>query len=157
MVWPGPIDNYMLKRHREDGLSEREVFAELSGLNVAEWVRIVLGVDDLQAAYDAEPEKVRDLCYDVFHMGDLNEKLKDDDMCWLGMTKQPASELHYDGKSIPDVVKDRCDFTLAYPLLPCLILDDMYGKCESFLPFECLKMYHCWVTGSFWRMYRPKK
>lgn len=155
MVWPGPIDEYLLKRQKEDGLSEKEIFAELSGTNVAEWVRIVLGVDDLHAAYEADQARVRSLLTDVFMMGDLDEKLRDDDMEWRKFTQKSAAELDYDGKPILEVARDRCGVTLKYPCLPCVIVEDMYGKRENFLPIECFKMYHTLVTGPFYRMYRP--
>jgi hypothetical protein len=137
--WPTPIGDYLLKRQKEDGLSDREVFMELSGKNVAECVRIVLGVDDLQAAYDADELKVRALLLDVIEIGDLSDILLDDDMYWRTLTKKPASEINYDGKPIPEVVKERCNFTLVYPHLPCLSVADMQGEKGTFSLSLCEK------------------
>ena len=155
MVWPGPIAEYFDKRRNEDGLSAQEVFAELSGKNVAEWVRSVLCVDDLQVAYDTDEKIVRSLLTDVVALGDLTDKLLDDDMRWRGLTLKPASELDYDGKPILDLVREKFDCTLKYPKFPCLVVENMQGERESFVPLECINMCHSRVYGQFYRMYRP--
>jgi len=155
MVWPGPIEEYFEKRRNDDGLSAQAVFAQLSGKNVAEWVCSVLGVDDLQAAYDADKAKVRSLLTDVVALGDLTDKLLDDDMRWRGLTQRPASELDYDGKPLLELVREKFGCPLKYPNLPCLVVENMQGERESFVPLECIKMWHSRAHGQFYRMYRP--